>query len=168
LVYVLDLNHRFIYANDALLRMWGKTWDEAIGKNRFELGYDPWHLAKHAYEMDQVIATKKPIRGEVPFTGTNGRRIYDYIFVPVPAVLTERWRQLRERLATSPRESLPKKTLRESEQRFFPTRGDDPTARGDGKSGRLQISVQPSMVRVRRRDQGADGRMGLAFGLRSP
>lgn len=37
----------------------------------------------HDREIDQVRATKKPIRGEVPFEGTNGRRIYDYIFVPV-------------------------------------------------------------------------------------
>ena len=37
----------------------------------------------HDREIDQVRATKKPVRGEVPFTGTHGRRIYDYIFVPV-------------------------------------------------------------------------------------
>jgi PAS domain-containing protein len=37
----------------------------------------------HDREIEQVIATKQPIRGEVPFTGTHGRRIYDYIFVPV-------------------------------------------------------------------------------------
>ena len=37
----------------------------------------------HDREIDQVRATKEPIRGEVPFTGTHGRRIYDYIFVPV-------------------------------------------------------------------------------------
>ena len=37
----------------------------------------------HDREIDQVRATKQPIRGEVPFTGTIGRRIYDYIFVPV-------------------------------------------------------------------------------------
>jgi PAS domain S-box-containing protein len=83
LVYVFDLNHRFIYANDALLTMWGRTWDEAIGKNCLELGYEPWHAAMHDREIEQVIATKLPIRGEVPFTGTQGRRIYDYIFVPV-------------------------------------------------------------------------------------
>ena len=83
LVYVFDVNHRFTYANEALLRMWGKTWDEAIGKNCLELGYEPWHAAMHDREIEQVIATKKAVRGEVPFTGTNGRRIYDYIFVPV-------------------------------------------------------------------------------------
>lgn len=83
LAYVFDLRHRFIYANRGLLRMWGKTWDEANGKTCLELGYEPWHAAMHDREIDRVVATGQPIRGEVPFTGTYGRRIYDYIFVPV-------------------------------------------------------------------------------------
>ena len=83
LVYVFDLNHRFTYANEALLRMWGRSWDDAIGKNCLELGYPDWHAAMHDREIEQVIATRAPIRGVVPFTGTHGRRFYDYIFVPV-------------------------------------------------------------------------------------
>jgi PAS domain S-box-containing protein len=83
LAYVWGLDHRFTYANEGLLRMWGKTWDEAIGKNCLELGYEPWHAAMHDREIDQVVATKQPFRGEVPFTGTYGRRIYDYLLVPV-------------------------------------------------------------------------------------
>lgn len=83
LAYVFDLDHRFIYANEGLLKMWGKRWDEAIGKSCLELGYEPWHAAMHDREIEQVVATRQPIRGEVPFTGTFGRRIYDYIFVPV-------------------------------------------------------------------------------------
>ena len=83
LCYVFDLNHRFIYANKALLAMWGRAWEESIGRNCLQLGYEPWHAAMHDREIDEVIANKKPVRGEVPFTGTNGRRIYDYIFVPV-------------------------------------------------------------------------------------
>ncbi len=83
LAYVFDLNHRFTYANDILLKMWGKTWEEAIGKTCLELGYEPWHAEMHDREIEQVIASKQPIRGEVPFTGTFGRRIYDYIFVPI-------------------------------------------------------------------------------------
>ena len=82
-VYVIDLAHRFSYANEALLAMWGKTWDQAVGHTFLEIGYEPWHASKHDQEIEQVIATKQPIRGEVPFTGTGGRRIYDYIFVPV-------------------------------------------------------------------------------------
>lgn len=81
--YVWDLDHRFIYVNEGLLNMWGKTWDESIGKNCLELGYEPWHAAMHDREIDEVVATKKPVRGVVPFNGTFGRRMYDYILVPV-------------------------------------------------------------------------------------
>jgi PAS domain S-box-containing protein len=83
LAYIWNLEHRFIYANEGLLRMWGKTWDEAIGKNCRELGYEPWHAEMHDREIEQVKASKLPVRGEVPFTGTFGRRIYDYLLVPV-------------------------------------------------------------------------------------
>src|ERR1043166_8164336 len=86
LVYVFDLDHRFTYVNEGLLQMWGKTWDEAIGKNCLELGYESWHATMHDREIEQVVATKQPIKGEVPFTGTFGRRIYEYIFVPVLGV----------------------------------------------------------------------------------
>jgi PAS domain S-box-containing protein len=83
LAYVFGLDHRFIYANKVLLSMWGRTWDEAIGRTCLELGYEPWHAEMHDREIDQVILSKQPIRGEVPFEGTNGRRIYEYIFTPV-------------------------------------------------------------------------------------
>ncbi|GFD79819.1 hypothetical protein KUL118_26810 [Tenacibaculum sp. KUL118] len=83
LLYIFDLEGHFTYANDALLQMWGLTWDEAIGKTCLELGYEPWHADLHMREIRQVIETKQPIRSDVPFTGTHGRRIYDYIFVPV-------------------------------------------------------------------------------------
>ncbi len=82
-LYVFDLQHRFIYANRALLTVWGRCWSEAIGKTCLELGYEPWHAAMHDREIDQVIATRAPIKGEVPFSGTVGRRIYEYSFVPV-------------------------------------------------------------------------------------
>ena len=83
LAYVWNREHRFIYANEGLLRMWGRTWEEAIGKNCLELGYEPWHAAMHDREIEQIIATKQPVRGEVPFNGAFGRRFYDYLLVPV-------------------------------------------------------------------------------------
>ncbi|QJR80322.1 PAS domain S-box protein [Alteromonas pelagimontana] len=82
-IYVFNLEGRFTYVNDALLESWGRTWEEAIGKTCLELGYEQWHADMHMRELEQVIKTRKPIRGDVPFTGANGRRIYDYIFVPV-------------------------------------------------------------------------------------
>ena len=83
LVYVFNLEHRFTYANAALLATWGRTWEESIGKNCLELGYEPWHAAMHDREIDEVVATRRPVRGVVAFNGTNGRRLYDYIFAPV-------------------------------------------------------------------------------------
>jgi PAS domain S-box-containing protein len=82
-VYVFSLDYKVMYANDALLKMWGRNRDDAIGKTLLEIGYEPWHAAMHEREIDQVRATKKPIRGVVPFNGTQGRRQYDYIFVPI-------------------------------------------------------------------------------------
>lgn len=81
--YVFGLDHRFTYANQSLLTMWGRTWEDAIGKNCLELGYPRWHAEMHDREIERVVATKQSIRNEVPFEGTHGRRIYEYIFVPV-------------------------------------------------------------------------------------
>jgi PAS domain S-box-containing protein len=84
LMYVFDLDYRFTYANSALLTMWGKTWENAIGKSLLENGYEPWHAEMHEREIDTVKATKKPVRGEVAFPhATLGRRVYDYILTPV-------------------------------------------------------------------------------------
>ena len=83
LAYVFDLQHRFVYANEILLRMWNRDWDDAIGKTCLELGYEPWHAAMHGRELEQVKLSRAPVRGEVPFNGSFGRRIYEYIFVPV-------------------------------------------------------------------------------------
>lgn len=84
LIYVFNLNYRFIYANRALLEMWGRTEQDAMGRGLLELGYEPWHAEMHEREIDEVVATKKTIRGEVSFPhATLGRRMYDYIFAPV-------------------------------------------------------------------------------------
>ncbi len=84
LMYVFGLDYRFTYVNRALLDMWGKTWEAAIGKSLLENGYEPWHAEMHEREIDQIVATKKPVRGEVSFPhATLGERVYDYILVPV-------------------------------------------------------------------------------------
>ncbi|TCD11046.1 PAS domain S-box protein [Pedobacter frigidisoli] len=84
LMYVFDLGYRFTYANRALLEMWGKTWDEAVGKGLLENGYEPWHAEMHEREINSIKATGKPVRGEVSFPhATLGIRLYDYILNPV-------------------------------------------------------------------------------------
>lgn len=84
LMYVFGLDYRFTYANSALLSMWGKTWETAVGKSLLENGYEPWHAEMHEREIDHIIATKQSVRGEVSFPhATLGKRIYDYILIPV-------------------------------------------------------------------------------------
>jgi PAS domain S-box-containing protein len=80
-VYVFGVDHRALYANQALLQVWGVQ--DVRGKRWIDLGYEQWHADMHDAEIDRVIGTRSPIRGEIPFTGTNGTRIYDYIFAPV-------------------------------------------------------------------------------------
>ncbi|MGF1924644.1 MAG: PAS domain-containing sensor histidine kinase [Bacteroidia bacterium] len=84
LIYVFGLDYRFTYANKALLEMWGKDWDEAVGRSLLENGYEPWHAEMHEGEIDRIVATKQPIRGEVAFRhAVLGTRVYDYILNPV-------------------------------------------------------------------------------------
>ena len=84
LMYVFGLDYRFTYANSALLEMWGKTWENAIGKTLLENGYEPWHAEMHEREIDHIIATKQSVRGEVSFPhAILGKRTYDYILIPV-------------------------------------------------------------------------------------
>jgi PAS domain S-box-containing protein len=84
-VYLFDLDGRFQYANRRLLEVWGMKFRDVLGKTCRELGYEQWHHDMHMREMAQVIKTKRPIKGEVPFkaplTGVFG--VYEYIFTPV-------------------------------------------------------------------------------------
>jgi PAS domain S-box-containing protein len=83
-IYIFDLQGNFLYANRRLLEVWGKTFEQAIGRSLHELGYPDWHAEMHLREIAQVIRTKQPIRGTVPFTGGSGiHGIYEYIFTPV-------------------------------------------------------------------------------------
>ncbi|HEU4983309.1 MAG TPA: MEDS domain-containing protein [Acidobacteriaceae bacterium] len=115
--YICDLNHRFTYANGAMLTMLGRTWDEVIGKTRLELGFDPAHAATREREIDEVIATRKSLRGELTFTRGDDRREYEYIFFPVISPTGE-----VEAVGCSTRDITERKkseqALRESEQRF--------------------------------------------------
>jgi PAS domain S-box-containing protein len=84
LIYVFDLDGRVVYANRRLLEIWGLPFEQAVGRSLPELGYPDWHAAMHLRELRQVIDTRQPIRGEVPFTGASGiSGFYEYIFTPV-------------------------------------------------------------------------------------
>jgi PAS domain S-box-containing protein len=82
-IYHFDLKGRFTYANKALLDLWGKTYDEAMGKNFHELDYPPKLASKLQRQIQQVIASRLPLKDETPYTSALGERQYEYIFVPL-------------------------------------------------------------------------------------
>ncbi len=83
-VYVLDADHRFRYANRALLKVWGTTLQHVLGKNFHELGYPQDIDERVSRQLRQVIETKEPLREESDFTtGGGDLRRYEYIFTPV-------------------------------------------------------------------------------------
>ncbi len=80
---VFGKDHRLVYANRSMLELWGLSWQSAVGKTWLELGYEPWHAEMHTREMETVMRTGEPWKGEIPFTGTQGKRICEYIFAPI-------------------------------------------------------------------------------------
>lgn len=82
--YVFDQEGRFLFANRRLLEVWGRRLDEIIGKTCLQLGYPAWHDEMHRREISQVVATGKPVTGEVAYTAPTGiSGVYEYIFTPV-------------------------------------------------------------------------------------
>ena len=82
--YVFDPQGRFLYANAPLLKVWAKNLDQVVGKTCHDLGYPEWHADMHMREIQEIVRTRQPIRGEVPFTGGSGiSGVYDYILKPV-------------------------------------------------------------------------------------
>jgi PAS domain S-box-containing protein len=82
--YIFDLSGRFTYINRALLSLWQRPLEDAVGKNFFDLEYPPELAARLQRQIQQVIDGKEPLRDHTPFTGPTGEtRHYEYIFVPV-------------------------------------------------------------------------------------
>ncbi len=82
--YTFDLEGRFTYINRALLALWQKPLEEALGKNFYELDYPP-ELARHLQrQIQEVIHSKQPVRDQTPYTAPSGETgFYEFIFVPV-------------------------------------------------------------------------------------
>ncbi|WP_292785727.1 PAS domain S-box protein [Nostoc sp. NMS9] len=82
-IYTFDLAGRFTYVSPALLNLWQKTSDKALGKNFFELDYPTDLATRLQQQIQQVIATRQPLKDETPYTSAIGTRAYEYIFVPL-------------------------------------------------------------------------------------
>ncbi|HMB96209.1 MAG TPA: PAS domain-containing protein, partial [Tepidisphaeraceae bacterium] len=84
--YIFDRDGRFIYANKALLDLWGLKLEDAVGKNFYDLKYPDDLAAKLQQQIQQVLQTRRPLSDKTPYTSPSGSTgYYEYIFAPVIA-----------------------------------------------------------------------------------
>jgi PAS domain S-box-containing protein len=84
--YIFDQEGCFLYANKALLDLWGLTLDAAVGKNFFDLKYPDELAAKLQHQIQQVFSSREGLSDETPYTSRTGvTGFYEYIFSPVIA-----------------------------------------------------------------------------------
>ncbi len=82
--YIFDLQGRFTYVNRALLSLWKKPLEEAVGKNFFDLEYPDELATRLQRQIQQVIDTRQILRDQTPYVGAAGETgYYEYTFVPV-------------------------------------------------------------------------------------
>jgi two-component system CheB/CheR fusion protein len=82
-VYQFDLEGRFTYVNQSLLDLWGKTAEQALGRQFHELDYTPELAAKLQRQIQEVIETRHQLIDETPYTSALGSRNYEYLFFPL-------------------------------------------------------------------------------------
>ena len=82
--YTFDRAGRFLYVNQPLLDLWGRTLQEAVGKNFFDLEYPEGIAARLDRQIQEVFATGRKVIDETPYAGPDGAEgHFEYIFSPV-------------------------------------------------------------------------------------
>jgi PAS domain S-box-containing protein len=82
-LYQFDLEGRFTYISQSLLDLWRLASDQAVGKNFHDLNYPPELATNLQRQIQEVIATRRPLKDETPYTSAEGTRMYEYLFFPL-------------------------------------------------------------------------------------
>ena len=83
-VFLFDEQGRFIYANTALLNLWGLSGEQAIGRSMKELGYPPDVEAQISRNIARVMASGQVLLDETAYTSPSGvASYYEYTLAPV-------------------------------------------------------------------------------------
>ncbi len=83
-VYIFDREGRFLFANQALLDLWGIPLEAAVGRNFFDLKYPDALAERLQRQVREVFESRHRVVDETPYTSPTGvRGYYEYIFSPV-------------------------------------------------------------------------------------
>src|SRR5687768_6203343 len=81
--FLLDHDGRFIYANQALLEMWGLRIEDVVGRDFAALGYTEVLATRLAQQVQQVVQTRTSLTDETLYTAPAGwTGCFEYIFSP--------------------------------------------------------------------------------------
>ncbi len=82
-IFVLDLDGRFIYANEATVELFARDTREIIGKTSFDLGFS--FADDFQYNLQKVVAEQCTYRGSFIYTFASGQgERFEYLLAPVP------------------------------------------------------------------------------------
>jgi PAS domain S-box-containing protein len=82
--YIFDCDGRFAFVNQSLLDLWGLRFEDAVGKNFFELQYPVELATRLQQQIQKVVETKTGLTDETDYTSPTGAGgYYEYIFRPV-------------------------------------------------------------------------------------
>ncbi|GAC1606513.1 MAG: PAS domain-containing sensor histidine kinase [Myxococcales bacterium] len=122
--YVFDTDQRFTYVSPPLLRLWGRTLDEVVGKNFADLGYPPHLVELHRRQLDEALGGKV-VSGSNSYVSPEGvEGFYEYTFVPVLGVsgrvesIAGTTREVSARVRAEHEKRDAQKLLVESEEQF--------------------------------------------------
>ena len=85
-VYAFDPERRFVYANPAMLTLFGLSADEILGRNFADLDYPPDLADELSGHIDRVLREGVTTEGEVYYRSPTGHGAYfDFLWGPVRA-----------------------------------------------------------------------------------
>ncbi|MES3034690.1 MAG: PAS domain-containing protein [Gemmatimonadota bacterium] len=84
LIFVVDLEGRYTYANAAMLRVLGRDASQVLGRTSHQLHTNTSVSDALRRQIDEVVSTGQVVRAETDFVGMDGQvRSYEYILSPV-------------------------------------------------------------------------------------
>jgi PAS domain S-box-containing protein len=81
--FIFDRQIRFVFANQPLLNLLGRSLEDIVGKTFFELDYPEELAIKLTHQIREIFKTGRVVVDETPFTSPGGvPGSYEYIFSP--------------------------------------------------------------------------------------